>query len=567
MPHTMETGHLKLTVPALMTSMSGCSDTTISSYQTARSHLSPSETISSYQTASTGSPFVVSPSTTYSTDVANTSEIGEDDIIIAIMGPTGAGKSTFVKIATGSENVEIGHTLRSSTQHIRTIRCHNPLRHRDVVFVDTPGFDDDTRSDTEILTEVADWLKQTYQAGVKLSGILFLHRITDNRMTNTLVRNLDMFENLCGNGAFSNVRFVTTHWDQLKDNNQGIKNEGELRKKYLNTFLCGGSQMHRFQSSFASAWQIINSLPMEPKVIRIQKEMVDQHKTLWETSAARSLLSWVHRAVEALKNFIRQLEELIQKITSADSSENRRRKDSEHEKYEKDLNGARKVLKKLENDKSQFYRQTTIDSNRSSRSSSSSSASTASRWRYVVHKISDRSERSMRRRPRHTPTLLTCSEATLTDSSEYVSDDPLGPSSTLGSLSRTIQQLKTARATTAQVVIPGFEDAVAIALRISETLIETPNAHRSLSSLMDSTSCFLFAINDKYSPTRGYPNSITESFKNIHRQLVNILDLATRLKVAKADPEMSFTLSLDDQWTITECHEAVASALRYLKVS
>ncbi|EKM78785.1 hypothetical protein AGABI1DRAFT_15253, partial [Agaricus bisporus var. burnettii JB137-S8] len=177
-----------------------------------------------------------------------------------IMGPTGAGKSTFVKIATGSENVEIGHTLRSSTQHIRTIRCHNPLRHRDVVFADTPGFDDDTRSDTEILTEVADWLKQTYQAGVKLSGILFLHRITDNRMTNTLVRNLDMFENLCGNGAFSNVRFVTTHWDQLKDNNQGIKNEGELCKKYFNTFLCGGSQVHRFQSSFASAWQIINSL-------------------------------------------------------------------------------------------------------------------------------------------------------------------------------------------------------------------------------------------------------------------------------------------------------------------
>ncbi|XP_006459424.1 hypothetical protein AGABI2DRAFT_141962 [Agaricus bisporus var. bisporus H97] len=532
MPHTMETGHtdgvqLKLTVPALMTSMSGRSDTTISSYQTASSHLSPSETISSYQTASTGSPFVVSPSTTYSTDVANTSEIGEDDIIIA------GGK-----------------------EHL---------------FVDTPGFDDDTRSDTEILTEVADWLKQTYQAGVKLSGILFLHRITDNRMTNTLVRNLDMFENLCGNGAFSNVRFVTTHWDQLKDNNQGIKTEGELRKKYFNTFLCGGSQVHRFQSSFASAWQIINSLPMEPKVIRIQKEMVDQHKTLWETSAARSLLSWVHRAVEALKNFIRQLEELIQKITSADSSENRRRgKDSEHEKYEKDLNGARKVLRKIENNKSQFYKQPAIDSNHFSRSSSSSSTSTASSWRYVSYIISDRSERSMRRRPCHNPTLSTCSESTVADSSEYESDvsyNPLGPSSSLGSLSRTIQRLQTASATAAQVVIPGFEDAVAIALRISETLIETPNAHRSLSSLMDSASCFLFVINDKYSPTKGYPNSITKSFENIHRQLVNILDLATRLKVAKAYPEMSFTLSLDDQWTITECREAVASALRYLKVS
>jgi hypothetical protein len=316
-----------------------------------------------------------------------------------------------------------------------------------------------------------------YKQGVKLSGILYLHRITDNRMTNTLIRNLDMFQNLCGNSALSNVRLVTTQWDRLKDDNQGVKTEGELRKKYWNTFLCGGSQVLRFEYSCASAWQIIDSLPMEPKVMRIQKEMVDQRKSLWETSAARSLLSWVHRAVEGLKNFIRQLEELIQKITSADSSENKKRgRDSEKKKREEELKVARKLLKKLENDKSQFYnRPSTVNSNHSSRSPSPDSTSATPTWRHITNKMSRKSERNVRRRSRHTPTLSPCSESesTVTDSLEggpYVFCDPPGPSSTSGGLSCTIQRLQAVRVTAPQAVMPGFEDAVEITLRISQTL-------------------------------------------------------------------------------------------------
>lgn len=35
------------------------------------------------------------------------------DIVIAVMGVTGAGKSTFIRTVTGQNDVEVGHNLES----------------------------------------------------------------------------------------------------------------------------------------------------------------------------------------------------------------------------------------------------------------------------------------------------------------------------------------------------------------------------------------------------------------------------------------------------------------------
>ena len=35
------------------------------------------------------------------------------NVFIAVMGTTGAGKSTFIKVASGDDTVGIGHTLKS----------------------------------------------------------------------------------------------------------------------------------------------------------------------------------------------------------------------------------------------------------------------------------------------------------------------------------------------------------------------------------------------------------------------------------------------------------------------
>jgi GTPase Era involved in 16S rRNA processing len=67
----------------------------------------------------------------------------------------------FVAAATNQGHDAISHGLRSITTNIRTIRVTHPTDGHGVVFVDTPGFDDTYQTDTETLSQIADWLIKT----------------------------------------------------------------------------------------------------------------------------------------------------------------------------------------------------------------------------------------------------------------------------------------------------------------------------------------------------------------------------------------------------------------------
>ena len=99
-----------------------------------------------------------------------------DRTVPRVMGPTGSGKSSvrtsfvqdfylvdscckFIGMATGAE-IGIGHDLESYTTDIQIIRFQ--FVDINVVFVDTPGFDDTHKSDVEILDMIANWLNTTY---------------------------------------------------------------------------------------------------------------------------------------------------------------------------------------------------------------------------------------------------------------------------------------------------------------------------------------------------------------------------------------------------------------------
>ncbi|KAI6042358.1 hypothetical protein EDC04DRAFT_2504265, partial [Pisolithus marmoratus] len=84
------------------------------------------------------------------------------------------------------------------------------------VFVDTPGFDDTYRSDRDILHTIAGWLEKKYRGKVKLRGIIYTHRITDNRMSGSVCKNLDILARVCGDKAAGGAWLVTTMWDKRR---------------------------------------------------------------------------------------------------------------------------------------------------------------------------------------------------------------------------------------------------------------------------------------------------------------------------------------------------------------
>ena len=81
---------------------------------------------------------------------------------ILVANSIGLHQLQFISLATGFDTV-VGHSLESCTSEIQIVKLSVPeLADGDVVFVDTPGFDDTHKSDADILKMVADWLKTTY---------------------------------------------------------------------------------------------------------------------------------------------------------------------------------------------------------------------------------------------------------------------------------------------------------------------------------------------------------------------------------------------------------------------
>ncbi|KAF9043922.1 P-loop containing nucleoside triphosphate hydrolase protein [Panaeolus papilionaceus] len=217
----------------------------------------------------------------------NTDDLRADDVIIAVMGPTGAGKSSFISKAVDQGGVKVGHNLQSETYDVDVYRMSAPgVVDGDIVFVDTPGFDDTRRSDLEIL-------KTVYERNILLSGILYLHRITDNRMAGTPLKNLHSFEKLVGRESLQKVILVSTMWDEIEED-LGSAREKDLKDNYWNYMISRGAGISRFKGDKQSAFELIQPLmdkANERHALRLQKEMVKLKKELPETSAGQELFS------------------------------------------------------------------------------------------------------------------------------------------------------------------------------------------------------------------------------------------------------------------------------------
>lgn len=266
-------------------------------------------------------------------------------VLIAVMGITGSGKSTFISHCT-DEVVPIGNHLQSrecslplpclsigyqtdlfarnqDTQDVTSYRYKFAPK-RNVYLIDTPGFDDTTRDDTDVLRNIADWLTLVYEKRIDLRGVIYLHRITDPRMQGSAMKNLFMFRKLCGPEGLKNVILATTMWENVAEGD-GNRREVELRATpdYWKTMIeQHGSRMVRHQNDSQSAQKIIDSLlqSTEPITYAIQNEMVDQGKDLDQTSAGKELSSI---QAEERERFDRQLESLKKDMAEAKELHNK----------------------------------------------------------------------------------------------------------------------------------------------------------------------------------------------------------------------------------------------------
>ena len=192
-----------------------------------------------------------------------------------------------------------------------------------MILVDTPGFNDTERSDTDILALLADWMKGSYNEDMLLSGIIYLHSISEVRMTNSIVTNLRMFRKLCGDENLKNVMLATTKWGitPLKD---AERRDRELHSEsgYWGPMIRNKSLIRRFEDSAASAQALIEELLQQGTkfVPTIQREIMVQGKKLSDTDAG----AFLDDALNTLKEqHRRERDALIEEVKRAEKNSRR----------------------------------------------------------------------------------------------------------------------------------------------------------------------------------------------------------------------------------------------------
>jgi len=235
-------------------------------------------------------------------------KLGGNDMIIAVMGLTGSGKSSFINLLSGS-NLTTSHRLVSCTQDVQA-GSEFQLDGRWVTLIDTPGFDDTDLSEVEILKLISGFLAEHYSRGAILHGLLFFHRISDIRVGSVSRRSFSLFRNLCGD-AMRNVAFVTTMWDKV------TLAEGEAREielgndpRFFRPTLDQGAFMIRHDNTIESARDIIRRIfSNHPIPLDIQIDLVEKKRTLFTTNVGRVFADEVDQSAEW---FVKKIKKVTQ---------------------------------------------------------------------------------------------------------------------------------------------------------------------------------------------------------------------------------------------------------------
>ena len=187
-----------------------------------------------------------------------------------------------------------------------------------------------------------------YSAGVKLAGVIYVHRISDDRFGGLAAKNFRMFRELCGEKTLKNVALMTNMWGRVTPE-QGADRERQLKDKHFKAAINKGAQLCRYTDTPESARTILRTiLKNQPVVLKIQHELIDEQKGIERTGAGQELTREICNALVKYRSNIEELRRAIREVAE-DGDEDSREEleeekiglEAEAERLRKDLDGMR----------------------------------------------------------------------------------------------------------------------------------------------------------------------------------------------------------------------------------
>lgn len=239
----------------------------------------------------------------------------------------------------------------TGTQEVQVARCTLDGG-RKIYLVDTPGFDDSFRSDTEILREIASWLSHAHRGRIKLTGMIYLHRIMDVRIGGAGIKNIRMFKKLSGDDSLASVVLATTMWGYISDSTIGEQRERQLmtESQLWKTMIDHGSSVFRQDNGRASAMRIIQYLidRSRPVVLDLQRELIDEKKLLGQTEAGQEITSEIEKQRQHYDKRLKQLEQELKDALAGKDQEMSEELEETREAYRARIANGEDDVKRLQ---------------------------------------------------------------------------------------------------------------------------------------------------------------------------------------------------------------------------
>ncbi|KAJ5106052.1 hypothetical protein NUU61_003399 [Penicillium alfredii] len=153
-----------------------------------------------------------------------------------------------------------------------------------------------------------------------------LHPISDNRMSGSSMRNLEMMKTMCGFTTYDNLVIATTMWPETPSYTGAVSlgtRESELLsdERFFGALVTRGATVFRHNEKghqaspewMASAQRIVAHLILQaerhpPGALQLQREMIEHKKALGETEAGIAVARDLYKAQQAHKRQLQQLE-------------------------------------------------------------------------------------------------------------------------------------------------------------------------------------------------------------------------------------------------------------------
>ncbi|KAI2779396.1 hypothetical protein F4815DRAFT_500501 [Daldinia loculata] len=222
-------------------------------------------------------------------------ERAQEDMIIAVMGRTGCGKSKFISRLNPKDcGSEFEHILDIKPSFILDVE-HGIKGYR-ILMLDTPGHDDTVGEDVSALKHVEEWLRCSYP-DKSLFGLIYMHDINEAPIGRSSVEFFKRLRNITGEENMSKVTLLTTKWDSIHDDQPG----GDAREAHLHEtsdfwkgMIADGATVMRHDDTVGSAKRVVQKIfnkqiagaPFGREIIRLRQELNELVEAKRESDAA-----------------------------------------------------------------------------------------------------------------------------------------------------------------------------------------------------------------------------------------------------------------------------------------